>query len=1307
LASIWLLLVLVGPVAAAAQDPEIIKNRYDDLIKHEDYNAALREAQKYQTATRAKDGEKSSEYAGALRALAEVYEKLKEFEKSEGYFKQATHLYEELDSSEALIETLTGLASLYRFHKEDLEKTEATLKAVVAVREKELNPETLGSHQELARSIFELAEYYQDVHRPLDAEKAYSKVVALYEHSSLASDLQAHRSSYSELVDAMTKFAGFLERQSEYDRAAGLYLKLIAMHERAAADRPETVVAHYLLGTFLELGKNYAHQGKVDDAEKIYQKAISLATRCANEPCKDVALYEQQYPFRELAELQESRGHYKDAEETLQRLLEIGEKAATPDDLTYTVEEDFKRVVTFYSNFGRAYRARETQARLVALYLNGLDALKRPTGGAKEQSAEWMTRYNAAVLIETIARAYRNQQDYQSARVFYERLLAEQQLDPNDRRRWQRLLELAFVNEQLGRTDDAARLRKRATAEFENVAQAIPDQTASTNNLHDFVTQLRAMGHFELIEQPLTRLLNLIAASRVARPELTSLFHEALGQLYLSQTRFEDAVREFGAALTIADKEGLSQRRYVNAPALGLISAYRKLGRNRDADRVANQLLQRLARQEAERRKPKRIDNFLDGLFAVMADFGILATYQELGRFDEAERRLGMNRDQPAGAVRADPRQARLFDILALRYSELGADDLALSYSRRATAAIAASEIAFARSRVLPAALKAASLIDASSPGSFLGLSRAEDFVHNFSDASPIARRDYFEHHLSNLAAAALRKPDKSPELGSEALEVAQRADSSAAGAALDQMVARFASKNDKLATMVRESQDLGILWQNQTESLNEGIKKQTEASNKRAVPELRDRITETESRFAALTAQIDREFPEYSALISPKPLAVADIQKLLGEDEALVFLFSGSKATYVFAVANDRFSWKALALEADDLAAKVKMFRHGLDVDLANGDCSRGGRGAAFDLNFANQLYTTLLGPVASLVKDKKQLLIVSSGALTALPFHLLVTERPRAGRTEGCDSYRDAAWLIKRQAVDILPSVGSLRALRALSRSGTAGKPMVGFGDPLFNPRQEKTDEPRSIKTSARSVTSDAFTEFWRGEGLDRSALVSLRQLPDTRDELIAVALALGASPSDIHLGRDASETVVKQAPLADYRIVYFATHGLVAGDVRGLAEPSLALSIPEQPSELDDGLLTASEVVQLKLNADWVVLSACNTIAGDKPGAEALSGLARAFFYAGARALLVSHWAVYSPAATRLATTTFDLLKKDPGLGRAEALRQAMLAYLADKSSPDNAYPAIWGPFAIIGEGGSPPSRLPTRSREWPGP
>ena len=147
--------------------------------------------------------------------------------------------------------------------------------------------------------------------------------------------------------------------------------------------------------------------------------------------------------------------------------------------------------------------------------------------------------------------------------------------------------------------------------------------------------------------------------------------------------------------------------------------------------------------------------------------------------------------------------------------------------------------------------------------------------------------------------------------------------------------------------------------------------------------------------------------------------------------------------------------------------------------------------------------------------------------------------------------------------------------------------------------------------------------------------------------------MAKALAGSAQDIHLGRAASETVVKKTDLSQYRVVYFATHGLIAGEVSGLGEPALALATPATATDLDDGLLTASEVAQLKLNADWVVLSACNTAAGDKVGAEAFSGLARAFFYAGARTLLVSHWSVDSPAAVRLTTKTFEVLKLNPGM------------------------------------------------------
>jgi CHAT domain-containing protein len=187
--------------------------------------------------------------------------------------------------------------------------------------------------------------------------------------------------------------------------------------------------------------------------------------------------------------------------------------------------------------------------------------------------------------------------------------------------------------------------------------------------------------------------------------------------------------------------------------------------------------------------------------------------------------------------------------------------------------------------------------------------------------------------------------------------------------------------------------------------------------------------------------------------------------------------------------------------------------------------------------------------------------------------------------------------------------------------------------------------------------------------------------------------IAKTLKADPSDIKLGLNATVTAVKEAKLDQYRIVYFATHGLVSGELerfaKSKAEPALVLTIPEKPTDFDDGLLQASEIAQLKLNADWVVLSACNTAAEEKPGAEALSGLARAFFYAGARSLIVSNWQVDDDSTARLMLSTFQASAHDAHLSHAEALRQAMLAMIDDAKTDDQADPRLWAPFVVVGE------------------
>jgi CHAT domain-containing protein len=171
------------------------------------------------------------------------------------------------------------------------------------------------------------------------------------------------------------------------------------------------------------------------------------------------------------------------------------------------------------------------------------------------------------------------------------------------------------------------------------------------------------------------------------------------------------------------------------------------------------------------------------------------------------------------------------------------------------------------------------------------------------------------------------------------------------------------------------------------------------------------------------------------------------------------------------------------------------------------------------------------------------------------------------------------------------------------------------------------------------------------------------------------------------------------LKTTDLSGFKVLAFATHGLVPGQLDGLNQPALALSAPAAAGVEGDGLLTMEEILALKLDADWVVLSACNTGAASGAGAEAASGLGRAFFYAGTRAILVTNWSVHSQSAKGLVTDLFGRQAADPGLTRSEALRQAMMAlmdgpgYIGGDGKTEFAYahPLFWAPYSIIGDGG----------------
>jgi len=458
----------------------------------------------------------------------------------------------------------------------------------------------------------------------------------------------------------------------------------------------------------------------------------------------------------------------------------------------------------------------------------------------------------------------------------------------------------------------------------------------------------------------------------------------------------------------------------------------------------------------------------------------------------------------------------------------------------------------------------------------------------------------------------------------------------------------------------------------------------------------------------AAIRQEIERRFPSYAQLIDPRPATIEETRKSLRPGEALIATYVGRAQSFVWAVPESGTpAFAAVPKGQKQIAEAVADLRKALDPNAATlGDIP------AFDLGLAASLYNDLLKPVESGFANANSLLVVPHDALGQLPFGVLVTQSTTLAPERANDAlfanYKQVPFLIRKAAITQLPSVASLATLRGLPVPPANRKAFVGFGDPWFSPEQAaeaKAEQSTQVaQLTTRGIQTRGLKLVRRNapatQGVDSAELGLLPRLPDTADEVRGIALALNADAADVLLGAAANEKTVKSMDLSDRRVVMFATHGLIPGDLNGLTQPALALSAPNVADADGDGLLTLDEVLALRLNADWVVLSACNTATGDGAGAEAVSGLGRAFFYAGTRALLVSNWPVETTSARALTTDLFARQARDPNLARAEALRQAMTglidgAGLVDPASNATVFayshPIFWAPFSLVGDGG----------------
>ena len=561
---------------------------------------------------------------------------------------------------------------------------------------------------------------------------------------------------------------------------------------------------------------------------------------------------------------------------------------------------------------------------------------------------------------------------------------------------------------------------------------------------------------------------------------------------------------------------------------------------------------------------------------------------------------------------------------------------------------------------------------------------------------------------LALLAAALLLVPPAAADPPLTAAQVmarvfttAQRAQASGAGQALTEAGARLAAGTGPLAARLRDRQDLTATVQ----ALQDRLAGATSASGLQAEAAARDLQTALDqalARLADLDATIDRDFPEYRSLTDPAPLTVPELQALLDPDEALVMVLSDAVQSYVWAISPTAADWAAVPLGTEALTQAVTHLRAQIsptDAALRGAAALEGStprQGPAFDRAAAHALYTDLFGPLDPILRGAGHLMIVADGPLTSLPFALLVTDPPE-GADDDPAALRATPWLIRRQAVTTLPTVAGLRTLRNPRAAPASEEPrLIGFGDPLLGYRAPAAPDADAPLLLAAADAAGAVVT--RGVYDDLRRVADLAPLPNTARELRALAAAVGQGRATLYLGAEATETQVKATDFTQANVLAFATHGLLSGGLPGLTEPALVFTPPDAPDATDDALLTASEAAQLRLSADLIILSACDTAGSDgQPGAEGLSGLARAFIYAGARAILVSHWPVDDYAASQLTVRMMRGMYGASRQSRARALRALMLS-LMELEGDRFAHPALWAPFVVVGEGGADRLRAP---------
>ena len=962
---------------------------------------------------------------------------------------------------------------------------------------------------------------------------------------------------------------GFLlQRTGQPAEAAPFFEKALAIYQRTQP--PTYDDTHKVIAALTEI---YLKAGRADDVLRINKDQLAAGDQPAGDDNAKMLTLAQMHSL--LGTSRRAEHKFDEAAKEWEQSIGLYKGRASPEEDNYRVA--IEGLLAYYSAKGNG----EASRKLIADVMQDLKAHGQEQGKTALSLVDQLSRleYDAGHYAEAkqyaeqglaivehdgngaaaqaveplnnLARAERALADNKAAEDHYKRAIAI--LDTQGDAANSGILNdnLAVLYGQTGRYDEAEPHHKRALQLLEQALGRDHEEVGRA--AANFGVVLNEEGRYAEAEPMLRRGLAIAEAASPQDPVSTAIILDNLSGLLRQTGRQEEALTDSRRAIALFESALPDDHPSLATSRNNLGRLLLEMGQYADAETALQRALS--------------VDEKLygsDHVNVAIPAANLGEVYAALGRRDEA--RSLLTRALTILEAQFGPAHAKLLDTLVA----LGSLDLADNKPKEARAS-------FDR----------AVNIELASRSRFGVKARAS------RDQRSTEKRAFF-----GLLEALWQTEDEDQghNLG-RALEVGQWATMNPAALALAALGARAGAGKPQLAALTRERQDLAADWDVTDHKLTR-LLAQSEDRDTGAEQSLRDRLASIETRLDEIDRDLQASYPRFDNLARPVPLTVKDVQTLLRPGEAAVQYVVGPDATYVWTISANDQRWLRLPTGEGELLTEVRALRCGLDAAEWNGEgrdrCAElldmpkdkapaDGEPLPFRPERANALYTTLFGQIADALQGR-DLLIVASGPLTALPFQVLVTRKAEGSDTATGSDLSQVAWFARDHAVTMLPALSSLKTLRLYAEASHADKPYLGIGNPLLT-GEDGTDRSAWARQACPQdgAAPARVAEITNGASLSRlissgvGTLEALRRqepLPETVDEICSVAKSAGAGTEALLLGANATEARIKQlsesGELANARIVHFATHGLIAGQAEFVpsarGEPSLLLTPPE---------------------------------------------------------------------------------------------------------------------------------------------